>query len=679
MLGRSSRFIPILLVLFTHQLVQGQVDSLTRYSLDSIVVTVGRLQNKLLVEPKSVSQIQLSKIQNARQQISINDYLWEVPGLFALNPNNFAQDLRVSIRGFGARAAFGIRGVKILVDGIPETTPDGQGQTDNLDLALIESMEILRGPSSGLYGNASGGVISISTKSELYQNFVEAGLTLGSFGLQRYQLKTGIKAKTMDIILNGSYNQLSGFRDNSGVKHATVSANVTHRIAEKSSFKFIFNYTNSPQADDPGGVNLASVEMDREAARDANENFQAGEEVAQLKLAGILDVGNFQSKVFFINRDFYGLLPFEFGGIVDLNRNFFGNSSNYKVVSQSPNSRNELLVGYDLQWQNDDRQRFRNLQGKEGELVFNQVENFRNIGLFLTDHLSVGQWHLNANLRFDYNKLIANDLELGNGDDSGEVQLNALNGGIGISFDNGTALVPFGHFSTSFETPTLSELSSNPSGAEGFNADLEPQRAINFEIGAKGVLDKKLQYEISLFQIRTTNEIVPFELADFPGRDFFRNAGETLRNGLELAIKYTLNRRLQLAGNYTYSDFQFKDYTAGDNRFDGEKLPGIPMHVGALSMRYISSTGLFFKLTSQQVGRLFANNANSVEVEAYNLTNLNLGYELKRKSFTWIPFIGVNNLFDTAYNDNIRINAFGSRFYEPAPGVNIFGGMRIRL
>ena len=679
MFGIIRNFATIALTIVIPYVSFGQVDSMSSYNLDSVVVSIARLQTPLLIEPKSVSSFQISKIQNARQQITINDYLGEIPGLFALNPNNFAQDLRVSIRGFGARAAFGIRGVKILVDGIPETTPDGQGQTDNLDLGLIENIEILRGPSSGLYGNASGGVISISTQSQLYQNFAEAGITLGAFDLQRYQLKAGVKAKSTDIVFNGSYNKIGGYRQNSGVKHATFSTNVRHQLSNKSTLKFIFNYTDSPQADDPGGVNLERVEADRKAARDANVNFQAGEEVKQLKLAGILDAGNFQSKLFFINRDFFGLLPFEFGGIIDLSRTFFGNSSTYKIVSPPTNTTNELLIGYDLQWQNDDRQRFRNLEGKTGDLVFNQEENFRNIGLFLTDQFQVGKWNLNASLRYDFNKLEANDLEISNGDDSGEVNLNAFNGGLGISFNHSNSFVPFGRFSTSFETPTLSELSANPSGAEGFNEELKPQRAVNLEFGAKGLVDQKLQYEISLFQIQTTNEILPFELEAFPGRDFFRNAGETQRNGVELALKYAINKQFRLSGNYTYSDFQFKDFIAGDNTFDGENLPGIPIHAGAISLRYIHPKGPFLKLSSQQVGQLFANNSNSVEVDAYNLVNLNAGYEITSPSLTWIPFLGINNLFNATYNDNIRINAFGSRFYEPAPGIHIFGGLRVRI
>lgn len=669
----------ISVLMLIQNLTFAQIDTTKTYALDSVFVKVGRFENPLLTEPKSITSIQISKIQNAQQQVSVNEYLMEVPGLFALNPNNFAQDLRVSIRGFGARSAFGIRGVKILVDGIPETTPDGQGQTDNLDLGLIENIEILRGPSSGLYGNASGGVISISTQSEVAQNFLEAGLTFGSFGLQRYQLKGGFKSGKTDLVLNGSYNQLDGFRQNSGVQHATLSANLNHQFSEKTKLKFIFNYTDSPKAEDPGGVNLESVESNRKAARDRNILLQAGEKISQLKLATILESGNFQTKFFYINRDFYGKLPFGFGGIVDLNRNFFGHGSTYKFKKYNNKFTNNLIVGYDLQFQQDDRQRFVNEEGTQGDLTFHQKENFTNFGLFLTDNFKVKKWNLNGSLRYDLNQLSASDLELGNGDDSGEIQLNSLNGGVGASYNQNLNFNPFVRFSTSFETPTLSELSANPNGSEGFNKNLQPQSAVNVEVGAKGLVNSRLQYEFALFRIETTNEILPFELEQFPERDFFRNAGKTLRNGFETALKYSPKKSWMFAGNYSFSDFEFKEYATDGTIFDGQKLPGIPIHTAAISIRYISPKGAFFKLSGQQVGQLFANDSNTVEVESYTLLNLNLGYELEVKKMNWIPFFGINNLLDTKYNDNIRINAFGGRFYEPAAGINIFGGLRIRI
>jgi len=363
---------------------------------------------------------------------------------------------------------------------------------------------------------------------------------------------------------------------------------------------------------------------------------------------------------------------------VDLKRNFFGHGSTYNFRTFNNRLSNNLIVGYDLQFQQDDRQRFRNEEGTEGELVFHQEENFTNLGLFLTDNFKVKKWNLNGSLRYDFNQLSANDLQIFNGDDSGEIQLNSLNGGVGVSYNQNIQFNSFARFSTSFETPTLSELSANPNGTEGFNENLEPQRAVNYEIGFKGLIASKLQYEIVIFNIQTTNEILSFEIEN-SDRDFFRNAGKTVRNGFETALKYSPQKLWLITGNYTFSDFRFKEYSIDETVFDGEKLPGIPMHSGSISIQYISPEGLFLKLIGQQVGGLFADDSNEVEVKNYSVVNLNIGYEVKSKKIKWTLFFGVNNLLNSKYNDNIRINAFGGRYYEPAPGINFFGGLRMKI
>ena len=157
-------------------------------TLEEVSLSASKFDTPRSVLPFSLSVINLKDVQALHQQLSLQEYLGAVPGLFSLNANNYAQDLRISIRGFGARAAFGIRGIKIIVDGIPETTPDGQGQLDNLPLGLLQNIEVLRGPSASLYGNASGGVLSLNTVDRLEGESVRFRSTLGAFGLQSYKL-----------------------------------------------------------------------------------------------------------------------------------------------------------------------------------------------------------------------------------------------------------------------------------------------------------------------------------------------------------------------------------------------------------------------------------------------------------------------------------------------------------
>jgi len=525
----------------------GQKDTiLPSINIDAIEVLAPRIKQDLYRSPLAISRIKVNAIQKTKQQLSFQEYITNVPGLFSLNANNYAQDLRISIRGFGARAAFGIRGVKIIVDGIPETTPDGQGQLDNLNLGIIDNIEVIKGPASSLYGNASGGIININTLSSFNSNFIEAGLVFGSFNMQQYQLKTGINHRNTSYIFQGNYTKSDGYRVQSGVRSTNLNARVLHRFSKYSKLRFQLNYTDSPIADDPGGINLAAVEADRLQARDRNVLFKTGEAISQFKVgtnfSHLFKNGNeFESYTFYSNRDFNGKLPFEFGGLIELNRNYFGQGSSFNwkqkiKTNQGENiiGGNQLKIGYDIARQGDDRQRFRNLEGVKGDQTLDQLESFSNVAFYILDNLSLDRLVISAGLRYDWNQLEAEDNLLSNGDGSGSINLSAFNPSIGLNYKIRNSLHVYTSFRTSFETPSLSELSDNPLDESGFNTSLKPQEANNIEIGLKGKFQDRFQFDLTWFYIKTKNELVPFELEAFPDREFFRNAGETSRNGLEV-------------------------------------------------------------------------------------------------------------------------------------------------
>ncbi len=653
----------------------------TTYALSPITVKSTRFNTKDIQSALALTAIAKNFIQRGQAQLSVNESLNTVPGLFALNPNNFAQDLRVSIRGFGARSAFGIRGIKILVDGIPESTPDGQAQVDNLALGVLSNIEVVRGPASSLYGNASGGVINFSTEEPSAEPFVEARILAGSYGLQQYQLKTGQQKGKFSYLLHGVHVQTDGYRENSGMKNTILNGKLGIQLNEKNQLKLLLNYGNSPQADDPGGINLDQVIADRTSARDRNLLFQGGETVEQFR-AGLIyeraisDSDQLQLKAYHTYRDFANKLPFEFGGIVNFQRQFSGVSGQYQIQRNLSGKPYRLKIGTELENQADDRQRFRNLEGIQGDQTLDQKEEFLNWGTYLTQELDfTDAFTILLGLRYDITRFKATDQFLNNGDASGSSTLNNFNPTIGLVYSYAKDNSIYANISTSFETPTLNELSNNPSGNGGFNPDLQPQEATNYEIGFKGILSRKLRYEIAVFKIGVSNEILPFELEDFPGRDFFENAGSTNRTGVETSFTYNLTKGLTAYLNYTYSNFTFDDF----EDFDGNTLPGIPKHSTFVAINYSNPKGFFTTIQSRFIGSIFTNNANSVTDDGYTVINLNLGYTKLFKQVTVEPFLGINNLLDEAYNDNIRINAFGSRFFEPAPEINVYGGIKIRF
>lgn len=659
--------------------VTAQIDTSEIYELTPVTVKSTRFETSDLESPLATTSLSKSFIQRGQNQLSVNESLDAIPGLFALNGNNFSQDLRVSIRGFGARAAFGIRGVKVLVDGIPESTPDGQAQVDNLDLGVLESIEVVRGPSSGLYGNASGGVISFTTQNPTPTPFWEARVAAGSYGLQQYQLKTGQQKGKFGYLLHGIHVKTNGYRDNSGMKNTILNGKFNFQLNEKSDLQFLANYANSPQADDPGGINLEQALDDRTSARDRNLSFMGGEEIVQSRFALIYknDIKQNQQlevKAWLSNRDFANRLPFGFGGIVEFDRTFTGLTISHELKDDEVfGFPYRSKIGIELQNQADDRTRFVNEDGVKGTMTLDQKEEFLSFSAFLIQEFSFSKkFTALISTRFDGVRLKATDNFLSNGDQSGESTLTSFNPTIGLVYSASDAVNIYGNVATNFETPTLNELSNNPSGVGGFNPELMPQEATNLEIGIKGILNNKLRYELALFAIKVEEEIVSYEIENFPDRDFFRNAGSTDRKGAEVSLTYNVARGLNAFLNYTYSDFKYDEFRS----FNGNFLPGIPKHNTFFALNYARTKGLFGSIQVRSIGELFAKDDNSVTVDGFTIVNLKLGYKIDKLNWDIEPFFGINNLLGTEYFDNVRVNAFGSRFYEPAPTTNFYGGVK---
>ena len=629
--------------------------------------------------PAAISIYKTDLTATSRQQTALREYLFDIPGVFTQNANNFAQDLRISIRGFGARSAFGIRGVKLIVDGIPETTPDGQGQLDNLNLGIIDRIEVIKGPSSSLYGNASGGVISIQTR-DFKEAYAKTQAATGAYGFQQYQATGALGKENANYVLHGSFVRSDGFRDQSGFEQFNFNGKGNFRIDENLKITGILNYSNSPVAQDAGGLTLEEVEANRRQARDSNVDFQTEEVVQQLKIGTSLtwkinnrwQLNNYQ---FYNYRDFNGLLPFEFGGIIDLNRNYIGHGSN--IDFKLP--KNTLKVGYDIGYQDDLRRRFFNLEGEQSTITLDQDEQFTSVAIYALDHFKAGKWLFTAGLRYDYNQITIDDFLIDDGDTSGDILLNTINPSVGASFEWKPNQQVYASFSTSFETPALSELSTDPINGDGFNENLDSQRATNYELGLKGAIADRLHYQLALFLINTQDDLVPFELEAFPDRSFFRNAGETRRRGIELEAQYAFSKAWNASASFTYSDFEYRDFVLPNGDFTGNVLPGIPQSTTTFQLRYGKATGLQGALQGNLVGRLYANDSNEVVVDGYELINLRIGYIWNLKRIQIQPYFGFNNILDAQYTDNVRINAFGGRFFEPAPGINGYGGVSLNF
>ncbi len=654
------------------------------YRLGDITVSAPRLPAPALQVPAAVSVVTKEDIQLGRQGLGLDESLSAVPGVFMQNRYNFAQDLRVSIRGFGARADFGIRGVKILVDGIPLTLPDGQGGVDSIDLNSAERIEVIRGPASSLYGNASGGVILIESERGPEIPFAESSFQAGEFDLQEYTVKTGGQAGPLNFLVSGSRLTYGGFRDHSRTERNLVNGRFEVDLPGRGTLTAVANVVDSPVTEDPGALNEQQFEEDPAQAAANNLRDDAGESVEQQRVGFVYrrPMGadhEIQVRNHYLWRDFENKLPIQ--EAVAFERFFVGGGASYAYSGDVLERRNRLIVGLDAGRQADDRQRFDTLGGEIVDQTQEQTEKVTSIGVFAQDEFWLTpRLQLSAGLRYDRVKFRAADDFLSDGDDSGERTLDEVSPRGGALYTFGPQANVYANISTAFETPTTTEF-ANPAGG-GFNPDLEPQTATNYELGIKGVVARQLRYELVGFRIKVKDELIPFTLEQ-GGQDFFRNAGESTRNGIELALDWRPVEGLRTSLAYTYSDFEFDDFVVDGDVFDGNTIPGIPEHVLRGEVFYRAANNLYAGIDAIYVGEQFADDANRFQADGYTVTNLRLGYQGDYGRWRVDPYLGVNNLFDEEYANNVRLNPFvpGSgnpRFLEPGPERNVYGGIALR-
>lgn len=653
--------------------------------LPPIEVTSTRVEKEINKVPFSISLIDKDQIQLGKQAITLDESLNKIPGVYVQNRYNFAQDQRISIRGFGSRAAFGVRGIKIIYDGIPLTLPDGQSQTDSLDLSSAERIEVIRGPVSALYGNSSGGVISIFSETGDEKPFVEIKPLFGSFGLFKFNAKTGGKFKEFNYLINISRLNYDGFRDHSKTENIQLNSNFNYLLGNNSDITVVLNFIDAPTAKDPGSLTKEQINQDRNQAAAGNLASNSGEQVKQLRFglrfnSYINDNNQVEALTYIITRDFEQRLPF---GIISFDRVFLGGGLKYILTNKLFNHNNRLIIGTDIEHQDDDRLNFSFTDDfKKDSITLDQTEQVFNLGIYLQNEFSLlDNLELSLGLRYDYYNFSVDDFLINdnNSDQSGSRSFSQLNPKVGIMYSPADSVNLYGNFSTSFQTPTTTEFINNPDGSGGLNPDLDPQETIGYEIGAKGVIQNNLQYDLALFYADIDGQLIPFEVEGFAGREFFRNAGKSRQYGLELLLDYLITKYVNISFSYTYLNFEFRDFRIENEIFDGNDVPGIPDHQIFANILYKSDIGFYGGADLLYVSDFFVNDSNSEKNGSYTVLNLRTGFE--RSFYNKIrlnTFLGLNNILDEKYNSSVRVNAFGDRFFEPAPQFNLFGGFSVK-
>jgi iron complex outermembrane recepter protein len=600
--------------------------------------------------------------------IGIGDALMRNTGVFTTSTENFSQDLRISMRGYGMRSAFGIRGIKIVVDGIPESTPDGQGDVDNIESSNITSVNILNGPANGIYSNATGGVIEMNTYTPESRLEVNSTSLVGSFGLMKQSLFVGSKLDNHTISFNFGLLNFIGYRDHSKHINFNGQAKIVSKLSSKISNQFIFNTFNNPKSQDPGGLLLNQVVENPKQARDQNIIFNAGENMSQIKFSNLITIllgGNSEvfGTLFYQKRDFENRLAFLNGGAVNFSRNIQGLQIGYKTRSLLLND-DYLQIGFDHDNQLDQRKRFNNQSGIEGDITLDQNESFIASGAYLSYSAKPGKLSILLNGRYEGIKISLKDKFLNNGDQSGDQLYNPMTGSIRLGYNVLSNLYLSGSILKGFETPTLTEIINNPDGI-GF-AEIDPAVTTGIELSTQYKLSDHF-IKLTLFDYQSSNELIPYQLANQQGRVFYRNGGSSERLGLEVESSTKLTKHIEAILSGTINKFSLNNDQAQDL---ATIIPGIPQSSFrmAIIIKPRKNANLMLDLINN--GSIYADQDNQIKVAPQRALHIHSQKMFLYKNFDISPSIGGRLMISELNYNNILINAVGNRYYEPMSRIS---------
>jgi iron complex outermembrane receptor protein len=644
--------------------------------LQPLTITAPRTSSAWWQTPAAVGVVEAGDLPG-EQSLALDRLLAPVPGVFAQDRYNFAQGLRLSIRGFGARANFGVRGVRVLVDGVPLTMPDGQTELDGLDLGLVERVQVLRGPASTLYGNAAGGVLLIDTREPPEQPQTRVDMSGGELGYHRMRAETGGTAGDLGGLLAFNATQLDGYRQHNHAETNSITGKLRWQ-ADAGRLGLNFNAIDN-RAEDPGGLTAAEVRGDRDQAAPNNLRYDADEAIRQQRLSLVWDGeapgdDDYQLRGYVGHREFGNSLAFTSGGQTTFERDFAGLGAQYTHRATWFGLAHRLTGGIDVESQRDDRRRYDNLLGTRGAETLRQDESADSSGVFLEDEIALSQrWLASLGVRYDRVRLAVDDRFLADGsDDSGSRALQDWNYSAGLSYRLDDHHQLYARLATSFETPTVNEL-GNPAGG-GFNPSLGPAEALNRELGLKGEWSQ-VRYELALFSMRIDEELVSYSLPGQPGRSFYRNAGKSRRDGMEASLDWRLAEHWRVLASYAWSDFRFQRYRPQGADYDGNRVAGIPRQALFAELGY-ERAGWYARVNASAYGQSYADDGNSERVGGYALFNARIGRRFDFGEQSVEPYLGLDNLAGRDYFDNVRINDANRRYYEPGPGRTFYVGLR---
>lgn len=668
-------------------------------TLEAVEIRSAAGSPSLQALPTSATVLDGEQVRDRQMQVNLSESLGGVPGLQIKNRQNYAQDLQLSVRGYGARSTFGVRGVRLYVDGIPATMPDGQGSLSHIDIGSIERVEVLRGPYSALYGNSAGGVVSVFTETPEGRPFVDAGVSFGSDGQKRFAAKAGGQtAQGLSYVLSASRFLTDGYRDHSAADRNTANAKLSTAIGDDARLTITAN-TMKTDAQDPQGLTWAQYLENPRQASSVAEQFNTRKSLEQTQVGATYErrlnaTHSVALTAYAGHRSMeqYQSIPpgpqaaaTHAGGVIDMSRDYAGLDARWTGKFDDAVVPVTVTAGLALDTVQEDRKGYKNYLGSpsapsavgvKGELKRDEKNTITNTDPYIQATWKLAPtWSLDTGLRYSRVKFAVDDyyIQGANLDDSGSTKHSKFLPVVALSHQLTANDTVYASVGRGFETPTLAEMSYRPDGTSGMNTALQPSVSTQYELGFRQRLTGgvKGMWSAAVFHSNTKDEIVTDTNAG--GRTTYKNAGETRRYGAELQADIQLSRQWNVQTAYTYLNAEFRQ---GDNA--GNMLPGLSKQSVFVGVNYRPTPEWRLGLSAQHAGKVFVNDANSAAAPSFTLAAASVGYTKELGAWTLNAFARVDNLFDRQYVGSVIVNDGNGRYYESAPGRTWATGVNVR-
>lgn len=669
--------------------------------LPVIKVEATRTDTPYMQTPASVYRVDAPK-NDQSLQVNLTELVKGIPSVQLRNRENYAQDLQLSMRGFGARSTFGVRGIRLYVDGIPATMPDGQGQTSNIDINSLSHLEVLTGPFSSLYGNSSGGAVLATTREGQGKDSIEMNYAGGSHNKNRAGIVLQGGAKNQNepsYIVSSSYSDTDGYRDHSGANKVLSNAKLTWNLDDGSKINWVTNYVKI-DADDPGGLTRADWEKNPKQvaknvldynARKTIDQTQTGltwskplndqNELYAMTYIGQRQVTQYQSIPDTVQKN--PNTPYQAGGVIDFKRDYYG--ADFRWTGKDLLPYTQFSAGVAIDAMNEDRQGYQNFNDAGDKGIKGAVRRDERNTLWNVDPYLQASWSFLQTMRLDTGVRYSNvhykskdHYIVGlNGDNSGKTTYEEVLPSVALSWQIIPEVLAYASYAKGFETPTFTEMAYPAQGGASM-FDLKPSKSDNYELGLKSS-NTLGDFNLATFYIETKDDIVAAE--SMGGRATFRNADKTLRKGIEFAWNKKLWKDIAVNASYAYLDATFDSKVPAAGKVaeipEGNAIPGIAKNQAFIGLVWQPEQGFYAGLDTQFMDKVYVNDINSDAAASYTVASIYTGYAWKRADWGINGFARVDNLFDKNYAGSVIVNEGSSRFFEPADGRNWSAGLKV--